>query len=611
MIKNRSNEDVEFFKREVAKDWTSLKDISLPEEESAFQSYVDICRIAIEQSPAALQFIQQPKDKNIISDAYLELYLTAINHDEANLNLVSHLPLPDAQGDKKLENNQFNMCKAALKLNASLILEKLESAAEGSALYGDYLNLALEVVQLDNPPIKDKLLSYVKKPINPLPSHQKDSYATLCLSAVKKYPENLKYMDDEMKKMVIDTLSLAFFISMNPSLIDYFPSEFKEQADKIFKNYLHTKSYLIIAPEPLEGESKDAYFVYSNHPNRKDKCWRLPSDINLVKALLQNIPAHNNVKLVFIGHTLVNSDRISEYDAKKITECINSCQNIQEIVLLGCKTAELLEATEEEKKLLAHYKNEKLITESGFMMVRNDIFKTIEEKPYQALNNYKLPNCFFLTEGEKAKEFDLLFINSKEKEVKKYAINEEKKHEILKIITIHERKINSLPVPSRKNSQTILRDKNKPLQFWETERVFDIIHDQYSKFDRKNIALYKENKKIFPFLSNVTLEQAEFGKINSTCLLGKVLNELKEQKIRPIGIKAFTGVLCTDIKELRFYSIHSNARIYKPNYKTSFFEQRIDNINRDKLLEEQHDEMKNLNKEKSTTLVKSIRARYT
>ncbi|WP_419421344.1 hypothetical protein ACNVED_14880 (plasmid) [Legionella sp. D16C41] len=595
---NKSNK--ENLKKEVEKNWKILGNISLAslpsESNSTFKTYLEICQTAVEQHPDALQLVKLPENKNIISDDYLKLYLIVCNHKFRSQNHLALLPIPNIENIDHLTENQLQLLAHSVKLNRLWVLGLFDKVKKENSLYRYKLEFLIKLIDMEDTPLTETAIREVNITTNgPLLEQEKEFY----IKYIKRYPGALTYIyNKEILTQIINTLTLEFFLLRDISLIQHMPKELQEEANKSFPNFFKDKLYFIITPEPLEGEIKDAYLAYINHPKRLNKCYRIPDTFSKASFILEKISCFLNeeAKLVFIGHTTKTSDKIGEYGPEKISSLLKIAPKIKEIILLGCQTA-VLEKSEEEKKLITDYRSQNEST--GFIMYHAEA--DIQEKI--KIISTKNTNNFVLIPGNKPR---LIYINNREIILDKI-INSEQMKEILELVS--NKKFAKIILPSSKRQQITLKDKVAPLPPHEIESVLNIAKNRSSILDRSDKEDYTHYKAIFPHLRTFVLTDHDLKKLDKNCLLSKVLENLRQENIKSVIIKAYTGVICVDTQEYRFYSIHSGGNVYKNDntYKISFFECNTSNIDQDKLRKEQRQEIKNLDKDNPLSVAKSIK----
>ncbi|WP_419420681.1 hypothetical protein ACNVED_05110 [Legionella sp. D16C41] len=598
------------YKEEVKKDWHKLQDIPqnlIPAEDSdSFKEYLEICTIAVKDCPAALQFIKPPKD-NVISDDYLKVYLAALNNPLISSIYVEFLPLPDITIAKNFTVNQLKLLEKAVLISPLYILNHLGMIKRDTPLYNEYLDFFKKLIEKESSLPKESLGLFFSKKNEDFSEKEKALY----IYFVQKYPLGFKNLKNEtIEKIVINALGLKHFILADFTLINAVPAEFKKEAESIILEQFKDKTYLIVTPNILENELKDAYETYCNHPKRKGKCARITADYNQISVVLKLCSTlQQDIHLTFIGHTLNNSNDINNFDASKILECINLCPRIKEVILLGCKTA-VLKKTEEEKNTPTSPIPQS--TTSSFCLSHEKILQnasTSQQSLIRIIKNIGLTSGFVLVLAEPIK---LFFINHDQ--VTGYTITKNQFGKIIELVNIGD--IDELKLPSDKDPLCILRTKKKPLQAWQVEKIIDLTDNELSKFDRTVPELYKRNKQKYPFLRCITLRDDDIKKIDAECLLGRVVKELQAKKVRPVTIKAYVGVVYADTKELRFYSIHSGASVYAGDHNQTFWSTGKDNIDRKKLLEAENYEIKSIKQnehadsESAECLAKCVRVEF-
>ena len=118
-----------------------------------------------------------------------------------------------------------------------------------------------------------------------------------------------------------------------------------------------------------------------------------------------------------------------------------------------------------------------------------------------------------------------------------------------------------------------------------------------------------KQKEKYPFLGGVTITEIEAEEKLQPCMLKSLFDRIKNNPNvkRDVSVKAYTNSTYVDTKEQCFHT--ARACIYSKNdYKHPFFKQRKDNINRNKLMEEQNKFISEMTLENpnANSIVKSI-----
>ena len=503
-------------------------------------------------------------------------------------------------------------CLTLVKLNGQLLKYVSKESRD--------LEICLESVK-QNPAVFD----YIEKNSHGLSD---DEYSQLCLEAVRRNPEVIKHIEDKHKLFVINELGAEKILMTDYELVDHFPPDFSLQPvlQKLLSNISH-----VVATEGTsfyqDKEISDSFAVYANSPSRIGKAIHISvtSLDRLFSDIMKYQDANSQLNLVLLGHANERATRMVGKKVSEIADLVADHVAIKKVTLLGCVTASA-KPLEKEKEMAQKYRRMLLLPEknaySGVILMsdypdedkKSDFFKKLATD----INKNKMDTLFVLINNKPPLKPCVLSLKRDEVTGKisgqHHDLNEESKIKLGKLVG---KPWDKLAFPSKNKPPIYYRGGKSTVYLSpkETEKFVDILNSNEPRFSKRH-PQYKEDKKSFPFLTGVAIEESEHNKLMPS-LLKQVVDAIKaEHRItREVEVKGYTKAVNVDIyqKQFRVFKAH----LYKPEYRasenlTTFFPEttpKIEpNIDQERMTKEIKREMDRMAKgEEGKSAAKSIK----
>lgn len=541
----------------------------------------DICKSSVESCPDSIKEIVNYKDNSALKDEkeFIKICYFAVGKGGLVLrelpdNIKQNYEICQAavrQNGLALEfvpkiNRDYNLCMLSAK-NNGLILRKINHTN-----YENLTNLNLE------------------------------QFKEFCLNAVENNPLALQFLDEEMKRYVIDTLTPERLISLNYGVITHFPNDArdKERIDTLIK----TAFNIVIHNEPSGKEVRDAYLIYSHSPRRIGVTIRATKeDASKLFDHMKELGNTKDVSLVLLGHANHEAKNIANVDAKEASELLAKYPQINKVILLGCNTVQAQRFESEKIQIRKyHQQNKDLSNDEAtcgvVSMLKEPDDRLIEEMLHKIRDNKNsVVGLYIIIKDPKKDEFKLLFIkqNMADDNISRWeiAMNKMQVAAFAKEIGLKNGRLN---FPAKVTAPPLYirwksKDPNGKMQYLrpaEKNSVENLLqnfkHHFTNKFS-KDHPDYKSTKQHFPFLSGVEMEE-ENNNMLLPSLSKSFVNEIKANPDikQKVTVKAYNGIVHVDTatREIQVDREYMYTSEYRESTYT-FFNDKKENIDKQRL----------------------------
>ncbi len=573
----------------------------------------DMILTSVNENGIAIKFIKNHKDYFITDEQYVELCLTAVKRNYLALKHIS----PDTCNRE--------MALIAIKGwagNLEFIPERLRDReicllavqSDGDMLKFVPMDLRDDAMCLAA--VKSRGLALEHVPI----ARRSDM---IIEESVKQNVASLTFIEDNVKLKIIEKLGFENLLISDFSLLSRLP-EGHDYHSKI-KDFLSTIKHIVVTKGDLYSdiEVKDAFRVYSESAKRKGKTIHVNRySLNDLLKLIDKYSSQERLNLVLLGHATTSSDQIADLKVSDIIEVVADNTNINTVTLLGCNSAKSL-PLEEEKVLDKNYREQLASTErnvySGVALMsdfpeaemQKDLFKKMATDEqgkttntiYVIVTNKTNAKTNVVTLQRDAANNQITSTNQE--------LNDESFAKLSKLIGNTSGK---LP-PTTKRMPVNYYRGGKATSFLspaESEQLTEILHSNEQRYSKQH-PKYKQDKKAFPFMTGISIDESEEDKLQSS-LLQKVTAAIRDDyRIQQeVDVKGYTKAIHVDTKErqMKVFRTHLYDKDYKGLPSQNFFTDKLDNINRKKLAEERKIELdKMTSNNKTESSAKSITVR--
>ncbi|OGT59935.1 MAG: hypothetical protein A3E85_04760 [Gammaproteobacteria bacterium RIFCSPHIGHO2_12_FULL_45_12] len=427
------------------------------------------------------------------------------------------------------------------------------------------------------------MIDYIVKTLGA--SFNSDQYREFSLEVVRQNPKNLAHIDDQYKSFVIDTLDPEKILMTDYDFIKHFPPHYPLQAvlEKLLPNIVHV---VVTGDGHYDcSEIRDSFAVYANAPARKGKTLHI-SAMNLNRLLddiMKYQGGNGHLNLVLLGHTSIGSESIAEKSVSQIVDLLADHAVIKRVTLLGCNTVRA-KPLEQEIEMGKKYRESLLVPEkntySGVILMSDypdkDMQNILFKKTCSDKDRDQTDTVFVFINNKPSLISYVLLLKKDEItghiSEQRYDLNDVRKIGIGKLIG---KRWDRLPFPS------IIKP---PIYYFggmsreflsprKTEKLVEILNLSEPRFSKRH-PQYKWDKKRFPFMRGVAMNEAEQDKLD-TSLLKKLVDAIKaEPRVkREVEVKGYTRSLHVDMVEEGFRGSRSNIYEKEYRYRTpdSFF----------------------------------------
>lgn len=421
----------------------------------------------------------------------------------------------------------------------------------------------------------------------------------VCVAAVLQNSLAMAHVPDDILIDVIDAVTPEKILSDNYDARRFLPSNY----DEVCQTFLFNIRNIVITDDAdniislcSDYELRDIYLVYANSSKHKGKTIHV--DLANVSKLMEELKSYDiaNINFVLLGHANNESEELAGMCFEEIASFIKDHDKISSLTLLGCNTAQA-EKLNKEKKMIRKFASTYQAKKSGLMFMSHF---PAEEHCADLLSRVNLDSTFVVVESQKDSQYYLVFI---ENERMQTCLLDQAKVNNLENFLNHG---NRLKFPKEVGRINIFRDKIKPLSQQELQQFLDV-RDNAIKFTKLHPE-YKMDKKIYPFLRNITIDKTELDKLKPS-LFKKLIRTLEESGFnRELIVKGYLKFLHVDTQEKCMQLTKTYLYREKKYHHCRFYEDE-DVINRKKLLDERRNDINQMIKGNVTgdSIVKSIK----
>ncbi|WP_193392683.1 DUF4116 domain-containing protein, partial [Legionella santicrucis] len=537
-------------------------------EESLPQDYKDIfsevLKLDGKELEKILKFIPVPPDNELsiegtLNPDYKWLCLEALKEDG---DAVKFIVQPN---NGELNQDFKDIYLAAVKQNGDA-LEFIPKPKEGEPLSSFYEELYLEAVRQNGDALK--FIPTMKEELTPY-------YQKLYLTAVQQNGNALHYIPHLKDGEPLSTFYKQLYLNAVKNSLDalmYVPQcneEYNEYKKEITRSVLSEMKYLLITEKNIAEEDREvqkAAHVYSHAQKRLGKISHISTQ-NIHLLLDRNIVLPEGVKVSVLSHAAADIKSMANMKVEDFCNLAVEQSNLKEFTLLGCNTVQA-EISNKEKEMHQQFKEkrkEKLAKPCGFVLTTKPFPNHLTPEGVNEINKLLTKqvglNSSYLLAKTGAGDNERYTLSYVKKE------NETLSVEVWPIDTAQLKELATLAkggkafqFPSGQATTSVLHSIQRPLTPKNMLKIINTADDVHLKFEKTHPE-YKDQKKIYPFLTSVTLKENEEAKLQDS-FMKKLVGAIKDDVriTRSINIGAFPNPLYVDDRDWGFHTSH--LRIY-------------------------------------------------
>lgn len=415
-------------------------------------------------------------------------------------------------------------------------------------------------------------------------SQKSQLFIDLCVKAVKKDPLALQYiMDDEIKKQVIDIVTMDRILMTNYKARMYLPKSIDYQP--CIDEFLRKIKTVVITNDDQyseDAEIRDSFLVYAHQEKRLHHT--IHTERSDVENLLKDLARYNNpVHLAMIGHTVGVDMSIANVSPENLVQMLKTFKNIERVNLVGCNTVRS-KPLAKEKQMLDNMVEIECRREAELKSTKHAFITISNETPLdhkKILTTANTDSAFVLIKDRDASRqssnYSLLAIKKENNNIMTtgpFPVNETQRKDLQLAFNHNKNKEFTykkdaiyLRTASGK-SPTLVSEK-------ELAKISEITGDLNSvdRFEKahKN---FKELKGYFPDVANVTLntdtDTEELKNLHFSPLERYITAIQQEPEItQQVTVKGYAKSLHADTKKMRLEA--TKGHIYTGPYTHSLF----------------------------------------
>lgn len=405
-----------------------------------------------------------------------------------------------------------------------------------------------------------------------------------CVAAVLDNGIALDSVPSSKRERVIDHVTPEKILASNFDAHRYFAksTKYAEAYQRFMMNVQHVivTQDLEFNPEnhrhdiPLnyydrDHETKDSFVIYTSSAKRQGKSIRVEGhSLGLFFDNLRKLNHTLPINLVFLGHSVVDSDGIAGFYPDQMAEYAKKYSFINRITLLGCYSADMKKTQDEQ------------------IAIERDVIASTKISTFAIMTHEPSAgeiNKMFSGKFKNVDEAYVLVKSGKGDDVSyrlcKFAINQNDEIAVLieKELSIDQvdglmLRINQnkqFQFPSARAADQIryikLPPPQSPLSADELAFLNNDILLGVPRFDKRHPD-YRSDKTTRAFLTGADLSEDQAGLILNS-LTALLIQELRKHGIdREVIVKGYTGVVSVDNEERKFHT--TREMVYKDSYKT-------------------------------------------
>ncbi|VEB34520.1 Uncharacterised protein [Legionella sainthelensi] len=581
----------------VRKNGSGLLSIPKPSDgEPLTKDYKDIYIAALRQDSRIVELVHKPKMEESLSQDYKDIFSEVLKLDGKELEkILKFIPVPsnnDLSITGTLNPDYKWVCLEALKEDGDAV--KFIAQPKGEELNQDFKDIYLAAVKQNG-----EALEFIPKPKQgePLGSF----YEELYLEAVKQNGDALKFIPQPKAGEELSLFYQKLYLTaaqQNGNALQHIPklkegeplSGFYKQLyldavrnsldalmyipyEKFKKEITHSvlseMKYILITGKNIAEEDREvqkAARVYSHAQKRVAKIAHI-STKNIHLLLDKNIVLPEGVKVSVLSHAATDTNAMANMKAEDFCNLAVKQPHIKEFTLLGCNTVQT-EISDKEKEMHQQFKEkrkEKLADPCGFVLTTKSFPNHLTPEGANEINKLLnkqvgLNSSYVLAKtGTGDNERYTLSYVKKENgtlSVETWPMDATQLKELASLAKGGK----AFQFPSGQATTSVLHSKQRPLTPKSMLKIINTADDVHLKFEKTHPE-YKDQKKIYPFLTSVMLNENEETKLQDS-FMKKLVTAIKDDVriTRSINIGAFPNPLYVDDRDWGFHASH--LRIY-------------------------------------------------